>query len=130
MKNFDEWNIKKKKIDNSQKRITPSKKQIWWASLGLNIGDEENGKNHNFERPILTVKTFNRNIFLGIPVTSVDRKGQKFYFPISYNDNIRYLILSQIRLFSTKRLLRKVDKISVEEFAEMKIALKKVIGLP
>ena len=28
-------------------------RQIWWASVGQNIGVESNGKNANFERPVL-----------------------------------------------------------------------------
>ena len=129
MKDFDKWNIEKKKIHQTNKIIIPSKRQIWWASIGFNIGDEEDGKNENFERPVVVVKTFNEKIFLGIPVTSVDRTSQKYYFPISYNNRNYFLILSQIRLFSTKRLLRKIGKMESGHFLEMKKELKRVVGL-
>ncbi|MFC1721190.1 type II toxin-antitoxin system PemK/MazF family toxin [Patescibacteria group bacterium] len=130
MKDFDNWNSKKKKIESTHKAQTLRKKQIWWASLGLNIGYEQDGKNENFERPVLIVKTFGGETFLGIPITSVNKENKKFYFPIHYNGEVYYLILSQIRLFSTKRLLRNIGKMESGEFANMKIALKKVIGLP
>ena len=32
-------------------------KEIWWASLGANIGYEQDGKNDNFERPVLILKS-------------------------------------------------------------------------
>lgn len=129
MKNFDKWNDRKKTINQVDKYIMPSKRQIWWVSVGFNIGDEEDGKNENFERPVLVIKIFNRKIFLGIPITSADRLGQRYYFPIIYDDKKYFLILSQIRLFSTKRLLRRIGRIDSNSFSEMKKELKKVIGL-
>jgi len=129
MKNFDQWNYKKKFLNKKEKYILPKKREIWWSSIGLNIGNEEDGKNNNFERPILIFKVFNNMIFIGIPITSINKKNQKFYFPVICNSKECFLILSQIRLFSTKRLLRKIGRISSNEFLEMKEILKKVLGL-
>jgi len=129
MKNFDNWNKIKKGIDRSNKDILPAKRQVWWISAGLNIGVEEDGKNNNFERPVLVVKVFSRQCFLGIPITSSDKEGKKYYFKIRYGNDKYFLILSQIRLFSTKRLLRKIFKLDSKEFVEIKESLKRVIGL-
>jgi len=107
----------------------PNKKQVWWLSIGLNVGVEEDGKNNNFERPVLIVKVFNRQCFLGIPITSADKSNKKYYFPITYNQKKFFLILSQIRLFSVKRLSRKIYKIDSADFLQIKKELKKVIGL-
>ena len=65
MKDFDKWNIEKKKIDYNIKNILPKKREIWWLSIGLNVGVEEDGKNNNFEQPILVMKVFNKQCFLG-----------------------------------------------------------------
>ena len=129
MKNFDRWNKKKKKIDYDTKNILPNKKQVWWLSIGLNVGVEEDGKNNNFERPVLVVRVFNRQCFLGIPITSADKSNKKYYFPIVHNQKRFFLILSQIRLFSVKRLSRKIYKIDSVDFRQIKKELKKVIGL-
>ena len=43
------------------------KKDIWWVSVGVNVGFEEDGKNDNFVRPVLVLKKFNNDMFLGIP---------------------------------------------------------------
>jgi mRNA-degrading endonuclease toxin of MazEF toxin-antitoxin module len=128
-KEFDKWNERKKKIDCYTKNILPNKRQVWWLSIGLNVGVEEDGKNDNFERPILVVKVFNRQCFLGIPITSLDKSNKKYYFPIVHNNRKSFLVLSQIRLFSTKRLSRKIYRIDSQDFLEMKKELKKVIGL-
>lgn len=31
-------------------------RQIWWASIGQNIGVEANGKNKKYERPVIILK--------------------------------------------------------------------------
>ena len=57
------------------------------------------------------------------------RKSGKYYFSVKYNDNNYYLILSQIKLFSTKRLLRKIWKIQPDIFRKIKRQLKEIIEL-
>jgi mRNA interferase MazF len=128
-KEFDQWNNRKKTIDYNKRFILPKKKEVWWSSIGVNIGSEEDGKNKEFERPVLVVKAFNEEVFLGIPITSSSKFNKKYYFSVSLNNKNCFLILSQIRLFSTKRLSRKIGSIANEEFAEMKKVLGKVIGL-
>ena len=126
---FDRWNKKKKETEYSAKNILPKTREVWWLSIGLNVGVEEDGKNNNFERPVLVVKVFNRQCFLGIPITSADKSNKKYYFPIVHNQNKYFLILSQIRLFSAKRLSRIIYKANNQEFLKIKKELKKVIGL-
>lgn len=128
MKNFDNWNINKKILDKKVENILPKKKEVWWISVGLNIGVEEDGKNDNFERPVLVIKVFNRQCFLGIPTTSIDKIGKKYYFPIKYKQNKYFLVLSQIRLFSTKRLSRKIFNIESKDFLNVKKELGKIIN--
>src|SRR3989344_5296456 len=102
-KNFDSWNIKKQELSKTE-RAYFSKGDIWFASIGKNIGDEEDGKNSDFERPVLIVRKFNNNIFLGVPLTSNEEKEGKYYHKlISFSGSTA--ILSQIRLFDAKTLL-------------------------
>jgi len=129
MKDFDNWNINKKILDKKVENILPKKKEIWWIFVGLNIGVEEDGKNENFERPVLVIKVFNRQCFLGIPTTSTDKTGKKYYFPIKYKQNKYFLVLSQIRLFSTKRLSRKIFNIGSKDFLNIKKELGKIINI-
>lgn len=128
-KDFDKWNEKKKETECSTKNILPKTREVWWLSIGLNVGVEEDGKNNNFERLVLVVKVFNRQCFLGIPITSADKSNKKYYFPIIHNQKKFFLILSQIRLFSAKRLSRIIHKTGNQEFLKIKEELKRVIGL-
>lgn len=125
MKNFDSWNEIKKELSEG-KRVYFHKGEVWFTSIGKNVGDEEDGKNSSFERPVLIVRKFNNNIFLGIPLTSNEEKGGKYYHKlISFSGST--VILSQIRLFDAKRLLRPMGRIDNDELNEIKIKLGKVV---
>lgn len=124
-KDFDSWSNKKKEIHGTLK---PSdfyfhEREIWWCSLGINIGYEQDGKNDNFERPVLILRKFNRDIALIIPLTSV-AKENKYHHKL--NTSGSFVILSQVRLISTKRLLRRVEKIVENEFNEIMAKIKKL----
>jgi len=122
---FNNWNIKKQELSKVE-RVYFHKGDIWFASIGKNIGDEEDGKNSNFERPILIVRKFNNNIFLGVPLTSNEEKEGKYYHKlISFMGSTA--ILSQVRLFDAKRLLRKIGKLNSKELKEIKVKIGKIV---
>ncbi|MBU1164556.1 type II toxin-antitoxin system PemK/MazF family toxin [Patescibacteria group bacterium] len=86
-------------------------REIWWASLGCNIGFEEDGKNEKFERPVLIFRKFNKNMLWAIPLTTKKKEGRFFYTFIE-NGKSYTIIWPQLRLISSKRLIRKMEKIS------------------
>jgi mRNA interferase MazF len=124
-KDFDTWNEKKKIIDATEFRAFVHEREIWWCSLGLNVGDEEDGKNDLFERPVLVLKKFNRNIILTAPLTT-RVKNNKYYFPFKHDGTQFAVVLSQLRLISTKRLTRRIRKIDHTLFRAIKEQIKKV----
>ena len=101
-------------------------REIWWASLGANIGFEQDGKNENYERPVLVLKKFNKDVLWVLPLTSKDKniKDKRYYFLTKKREEISYIILSQIRLISSKRLLRHLRTIPEIEFGEIKNRVK------
>ena len=117
-KAFDSWNDVKKKID--QKKLQSdqyfNEREIWWGSLGINIGFEQDGKNEQFERPLLVIKKFNREIVWVLPITSVAKENQYHH---KLQGDTSFVILSQIRLLSTRRLRRLVKTISGNEFRKI-----------
>jgi hypothetical protein len=52
-KDFDRWNERKKRIDRHDDEILFHEREIWWSSLGVNVGSEQDGIAANFERPVL-----------------------------------------------------------------------------
>ena len=122
-KDFDKWNNLKKEID-SRNPIYVSERDIWFCSVGLNVGSEQSGKHELFERPVLVIKKITANTFIGVPLTSNKKKGS-WYVEIESTDSSA--IISQIKLFDTRRLARKIKVISTKEFEIIKEKLKKFI---
>jgi len=121
-KDFDNWNSLKKRLD--KKFVTYCHEgEIWWCSIGINIGHEENGKNINFERPVLILKIFSKDLVCIIPSTS-KIKNRKYYFKLFFKGKYSSIILSQVRVISPKRLLRKITQIDKFELRKIKRTLK------
>ncbi|MEX2410079.1 MAG: type II toxin-antitoxin system PemK/MazF family toxin [Candidatus Paceibacterota bacterium] len=121
---FFKWNKLKIEINNKSKiNFYFYEREVWWASLGKNIGFEQNGKNKTFERPVLIIKKFNKNVLWIIPFTST-LKSNKYYHNLKHNKESYSLILSQIRLISSKRLTRKIRRVPKKEFKIIKDKLK------
>lgn len=124
-KDFQKWHTLKKNIDTSHDPPLFSEREIWWSSIGVNVGSEINGKHELFERPVLIVKKLHQEIFLGLPLTSKEKRG-KYYMQIPFHKRNRIVILSQIRVFSSKRLIRKMGKIGKPHFYRIKRALSRI----
>lgn len=128
-KDFFNWHQIKENIDYGDNRVYFHKREVWWCSLGVNIGFEQDGKGKNFARPVLIFKKFNKEIFWALPI-SVKNKIGKFYYPINLRDNVnRCVILSQIRLIDGKRLLDKIGVISRSNYLEIQKAVINLCNL-
>lgn len=120
-KDFDQWNGKKKFLDGSPARrgLFFYEREIWWCSLGLNVGIEADGKHEHFERPILILKKFNGDMIWALPLTSKQKSGPHF-FQIENEQGTFWVSLTQIRTVSTKRLLRKINTLPDPSFKEIR----------
>ena len=133
VKDFDGWNISKKLTDSSGRQVFGYPREVWWCSLGVNVGAEIDGKNENFERPVIIIRVYNKETMLVLPTTG-KAKPDKFHFPIeidaqntetkeAYKKTV-YVKLTQARVISNKRLIRKIDVISEENFEKIKNVFK------
>jgi mRNA-degrading endonuclease toxin of MazEF toxin-antitoxin module len=102
------WNIRKKKINSTYRENFFYQRDIWWCSLGVNVGSEQDGKNEMFERPVIVIKKFSKNLLWIIPLTR--SKGMSLYHIKVTAES--YAIISQLKIISSRRLLRKMGKIS------------------
>lgn len=127
-KDFARWHAKKREIHNKELGgdLYFKTREVWWCSLGLNVGYEEDGKNDGFLRPILILKVFNRDVLWILPMTSKDKVG-KYYYRSTYQGKKFSIILSQLRLISSKRLLRKIRTLPYQEFNEVKECMRELI---
>ena len=119
-KPFDQWNEEKKNLEAVGHDSLPfHEREIWWCSIGINLGDEQDGKNELFERPVLIVKKFNNRVAWILPMSTKEKTGI-YYYNLKHDGKVFSIILSQIRLLSVKRLRRFVRKISPSQFSAIK----------
>ncbi len=129
MNEFDEWNKQKQDID-IRKHTTPKEREIWWLYIGKNIGYEQNGDVSKFLRPVLVFRLFNSKMFFGIPMTSGDKNEESWYYLKSMHNNKKYFfLLTQARLFSSKRLHQVIRRIDYDEFKKVQMAFKRVMKI-
>jgi mRNA interferase MazF len=124
IKIFDEWAKLKIKVHVSDKKVYPKIKEIWWVNVGQNVGSEINGKNNNFERPVVVLKVFNNVGFLVAPISSKNKDDKYLIKFNNINEEVNVVNLSQIRAMSDKRFIRKIGVLDSEVFNKIKDIFK------
>lgn len=121
-KDFINW-IQYKIILNSHTQLISFKeREIWWRSLGVNVGSEQDGKNKKYNRPVLVIKKFNKTQFWGIPLNTKSQENDDFYFKLDIKGKDCWVCLSQLITLDSRRLSTnsKIEKISESEFKRIK----------
>lgn len=119
MKDFDGWNEVKKKIHASNADVYFYEREIWWVSLGANIGFEQDGTGERYDRPVLIVKKYNPDLLLAVPLSTTKKEGM-YYFRIGkVEGKDATAILSQIRLLDSKRLVNRAGILDAAMFASL-----------
>jgi len=129
MKNFKEWNNRKSKIHTDRSRVFFGEREIWFCYLGANIGFEQDGRGHDFLRPVLIVKKFNKEIFWAISLTKAKKNNQEHYFKFIFkNQQLSLAILSQLRIIDAKRLKYKTGVMSKKDFTALKTKIRQFLA--
>jgi len=123
-KDFDNWNSLKKHLHDEGINCFYHEREIWWCSLGVNIGFEEDGKGFQAERPVLIVKAFNRQLCWAVPL-STSSKSNPYYMPIGLIDNEpASAMISQMRPIDTKRFINRIGFLDQVTFDSTRQAIK------
>lgn len=127
---FNNWNIKKQEIHFSDrtKNIYFKEGQIWWCSIGQNVGSESFGKGEEFRRPILILKKLSSDLCIALPLTSREKNGS-WFIDITFLGVKAYVLLYQIRVFNKKRFQRKIGELDEKDFKKIKEKLKVLLEL-
>jgi mRNA interferase MazF len=126
-KNFDLWNENKKKIHTQAENKFYHAREVWWCSLGVNIGFEEDGTGLTGERPVLILKGFSRNVCLIVPLTTSNKKNPYHVALGQIAGKEAFAIISQIRLVDTKRLVNKISFLDQSLFLTVRKAVKDLL---
>jgi mRNA-degrading endonuclease toxin of MazEF toxin-antitoxin module len=124
-KDFDRWANKKKALHNGAQRPFYHAREIWWCAVGTNVGNEIDGTGNEHDRPVLVIRPFNAQTFFGVALTGHLRTGRYYFHLGVVDDREAAANLSQVRLFDTKRLIRKIGMLDEHTFQQ----LSKVLAL-
>jgi mRNA interferase MazF len=120
IKRFIEWIGIKEKIHNQASVPVFFKDgDIWWCSLGENVGVEINGKGDTFSRPVFVYKKLSREGFLGVPLSTKNKTGS-WYVSFSFQEREISANLAQVRVFSASRMQEKIGSLDEEDQEKIK----------
>ncbi len=124
-KDFNNW--MKLKADLHYTGIFRNIKEgdVWWCSMGENVGIEINGKQKLFLRPVLVLKKLSKHGFLGVPLTSQFHEGL-WYVAFEFKNKKQYAALAQIRTLSVYRLCRKMGVVPDSDLKMVRDGFKKL----
>lgn len=128
IKKFDKWNGLKKDLDKKTIEFEIDEREVWWSSIGVNVGEEIDGKHANFERPMLILKKLSKDTVFALPISSTIREGSNF-FNSEINNQQSSISLHQGRYMSRKRMLRRVETLMEEKFIEIRNAFCKLFQI-
>lgn len=125
-KDFDGWNEKKKELDQRREKFFFKDGEIWWCSVGLNIGSESCGKGNTFRRPVLVLRKLSATQFIGIPLSTQPKKGS-WFTSVVVNGVSQYVLLYQIRMFNVNRFQRRFASLEEVDFIHVKQKLEALL---
>ena len=127
-KDFQKWHGEKSALDKDKVRPFFHEREIWFASLGANIGFEQDGRGGKFLRPIVVIKKFNNEVCWGVPLTKKQKKGA-YYFSFEFDDRKKSTaIISQVRLIDAKRLQYKIGDTGEKDFSILKQKIAQLLA--
>ncbi|PIR55257.1 hypothetical protein COU74_02545 [Candidatus Peregrinibacteria bacterium CG10_big_fil_rev_8_21_14_0_10_36_19] len=128
VKRFLEWIGLKEKLD--LKDCDPpyvNEGDIWWISVGENVGSEINGKSNLFSRPAIILKKLAHGFYFVIPTTTKDQNGSWF---VKFNHKGRAMnaCLHQARSVDHRRFYSKLGRLDDEDFEKIKKGFLELYG--
>jgi len=119
LKLIQEWCRLKISLWDNERKVVFKQGDMWWCSLGMNLGEEMFGKGAKFTRPILVFQKFTGNSFLGLPMTKQEKEGS-WYVEITIHKEKRWVMLNQARILDKKRLTNRIGMLDNGDFKKVK----------
>lgn len=126
IKRFFEWIGLKKKLHYEPQDIPLVREgELWWASLGENIGFEMNGKSKDFTRPVFIYKKLTDTFYFVIPTSTQLRHGS-WYVSFKLKQVMETACLQQARTIDYRRLHSKLGEVSDLELQKIREGFRKL----
>lgn len=120
MKRFLEWIGLKERLHNKNHRPPHvSNGDIWWASIGENVGSEVNGKSEQFSRPVIVFTKLAHGFYFIIPTSTKSKQGT-WYVSFRHQGKEMVACLHQAKALDYRRLSSKLGTIDDTDFLRVK----------
>lgn len=120
MKDFSKWMKLKGQLDEmSHSAPFVSEGDMWWASVGENVGSEIGGKNDLFSRPVIILKKLAHGFYFVIPTSTKTKEGS-WYVGFKHQSKDMIACLHQARAIDHRRLSSKLGTLDSEDFDRIK----------
>lgn len=127
-KNFDGWNLVKKRLNEEDHKVYIRAGEIRWVAFGVNVGSEIDGKGVSFTRPALVVHVIGSHLALVAPM-STKMKDIAGYIPFEWKGVTSALCIHQIKIVSQKRILSRRGKVSNQRLKNIKLQISRFFAL-
>jgi mRNA interferase MazF len=125
-KRFREWfGLKANLHDRSQPPPLVSEREIWWASIGENVGSEINGKSALFSRPVIIYRKLSHGFYFVIPTTTQKKQGS-WFVDIRYKDKNMVACLHQARAIDYRRLSSRLGRLDSDDFEHVESGFRRL----
>ncbi len=118
VRKIQEWCQLKISLFNKESKVIFKQGDIWWCSLGVNLGEEMFGKGSKFTRPVLIFRKFTSNSFLGLPLTKQEKHGN-WYVEITIHEERNWVMLNQARVLDKRRLTNRIEALDNADFKKV-----------
>lgn len=126
MKDFQGWNEYQQQLEAKTKpRKAFLEGQVWRCAIGHNTGTEIDGKSKRYWRPVIIVRKFYDQFFIGVPLTS-SAKDRSYHIPITVKGKTSYAVVNQLRALDPKRLQQHLATLEPHDFEAIRIATQKL----
>ena len=126
-KNFRGWMKVKEMLHYRDRRCAIKDGEIWWSSVGENVGTEICGKGMECVRPVLILKKITKTSFWAVPLTSKKHSGGSWYVPFEFDGRYQEAVVIQVEYMSTARLHRKMGELSTGDYRKVVMGFRALV---
>ena len=126
-KDFDAWNNIKKHLHTREDAPFYHERELWWCTLGVNIGFEQDGSGEEHRRPVLILKGLSKKTCLVVPLTTATEDHPMRPSVGLVGRKKARALLSQIRVIDSRRLVSKIGYLNRGIFKQIRKAAKDML---
>ncbi len=125
---FDQWNDVKKRINRDARLPVFNQGDIWWASVGQNVGSESFGKSELYRRPVLVLKKLAAYMCIAVPLSTQPKTGT-WFVDITIHGQKQYALIYQTKAMSVYRFQNRLAQLDERDMQKVRTGIKNLFEL-